>query len=136
IRSHLHGCPHCAAKHEDVLALRAQLRANVPRHAAPAALRARIAAVVQSAQRPARTRRWPGAAQLGWLGGGALAGCAARLVAWTASGRAFPSSPVDVRGFRVARWSGAGMEWLAGSDAEPAVLSALVERLARDAVAP
>ena len=39
-----------------------------------------------------------------------------------------------VRGFNVARASGPSMEWLAVSDAEPAVLSAFVQRLAREDV--
>jgi anti-sigma factor RsiW len=37
-----------------------------------------------------------------------------------------------VRGFNVAHASGPSMEWLAVSDAEPAVLSAFVQRLARE----
>jgi anti-sigma factor RsiW len=37
-----------------------------------------------------------------------------------------------VRGFSVARAGGASMDWLAVSDAEPAVLSAFVQRLARE----
>jgi anti-sigma factor RsiW len=40
----------------------------------------------------------------------------------------------SVRGFNVARASGRGMEWVAVSDAEPAVVSVFVERLARDDV--
>src|SRR5437867_4845785 len=40
-----------------------------------------------------------------------------------------------VRGFNVARASGPSMDWLAVSDAEPAVLSAFVQRLAREDVA-
>jgi hypothetical protein len=39
-----------------------------------------------------------------------------------------------VRGFNVAHASGASMDWLAVSDAEPAVLSAFVQRLAREDV--
>jgi anti-sigma factor RsiW len=39
-----------------------------------------------------------------------------------------------VRGFNVARASGPNMDWLAVSDAEPAVLSAFVQRLARDEI--
>jgi len=37
-----------------------------------------------------------------------------------------------VRGFNVARASGPTMDWLAVSDAEPAVLSMFVQRLARE----
>jgi anti-sigma factor RsiW len=40
---------------------------------------------------------------------------------------------VDVRGFTVARVSGAGMEWRAVADVEPAVLAAFVGQLARTA---
>jgi anti-sigma factor RsiW len=39
--------------------------------------------------------------------------------------------PRVVRGFNVARASAGGMEWCAVSDAEPAVVAALVQRLAR-----
>ena len=41
-------------------------------------------------------------------------------------------SPRAVRGFNVARASGPSMDWLAVSDVEPAVLTAFVERLARE----
>jgi hypothetical protein len=37
-----------------------------------------------------------------------------------------------VRGFNVARANGPSMDWLAVSDAEPAVLSGFVQRLARE----
>jgi len=47
----------------------------------------------------------------------------------TASLGSLPSRVV--RGFNVARASGGGMEWCAVSDAEPAVLSAFVRRLAQ-----
>jgi len=40
----------------------------------------------------------------------------------------------SVRGFSVARARGQGMDWLAVSDAEPAVVSAFVQRLARNDV--
>src|ERR1700730_15638805 len=42
------------------------------------------------------------------------------------------STPRTLHGFNVARASGPSMDWLAVSDAEPAVLSAFVERLARE----
>src|SRR6266567_1012530 len=42
---------------------------------------------------------------------------------------------VFVRGFNVARANGPSMNWLAVSDAEPAVLSSFVQRLAREDVA-
>ena len=44
------------------------------------------------------------------------------------------SAPRRVRGFNVAQASGPSMDWLAVSDAESAVLSALVQRLAREDV--
>jgi anti-sigma factor RsiW len=42
------------------------------------------------------------------------------------------SAPRSVRGFNVARASGQSMDWLAVSDAEPAVLSTFVQRLAHE----
>jgi anti-sigma factor RsiW len=46
--------------------------------------------------------------------------------------RAPVSALRTVRGFNVARASGPSMDWLAVSDAEPAVLSGFVQRLARE----
>jgi anti-sigma factor RsiW len=46
--------------------------------------------------------------------------------------RAPTSALRTVRGFNAARASGPSMDWLAVSDAEPAVLSAFVQRLARE----
>jgi anti-sigma factor RsiW len=51
IGNHLVGCRECAVKHEDLLALRAQLRAEVPRYSAPPALRARVLATLEAARR-------------------------------------------------------------------------------------
>jgi anti-sigma factor RsiW len=104
IGNHLLACRDCAAKHDALLALRTQLRAEVPRYAAPAALRARVLATLENtrSQAPARKRtlfdRWrrPGSGALAgagrgfasvvdrgrWLTGGALAGCAATVLAW------------------------------------------------------
>ena len=49
---------------------------------------------------------------------------------------AVPASALrTVRGFNVARASGPSMDWLAVSDAEPAVLSSFVQRLAHEDVA-
>lgn len=82
IEEHLRGCVACAAKHEELLALRARIRTEVPYFTAPPALHARVRAMLADAQRaaPARARldrdRWR------WLTGGALAGCAATLLAW------------------------------------------------------
>ena len=49
--------------------------------------------------------------------------------------RAPTSALRTVRGFNAARASGPSMDWLAVSDAEPAVLSAFVQRLAREDIA-
>jgi anti-sigma factor RsiW len=45
------------------------------------------------------------------------------------------SASRTLHGFNVARASGPSMDWLAVSDAEPAVLSAFVQRLAREDLA-
>src|SRR5215472_11572357 len=75
IERHLLGCAECAAKRDQLVALRTRIRAEVPYHHAPAALRARVRAALERASpstlrppRPAR-ERWS------WLGAGALAGC-------------------------------------------------------------
>ena len=81
IRRHLHLCRDCATKHRDLVDLRARIRAEVPRFKAPAALRERILASVESTRpavkaMPVRVDRWR------WMSAGALAGCAATVVAW------------------------------------------------------
>ena len=106
IKSHLAACPNCASEHDGLVALRARVRAEVPRYTATPALRARIQATLDAARQPApaRRRHWfdrlrsavggaaPGArapaasafaADRGrWLAGGAMAGCAATMLAW------------------------------------------------------
>jgi anti-sigma factor RsiW len=65
-----------------LVALRARIRTEVPRFAAPPALRSRVRATLESAPAGAarRTRVAPGR----WNGftGGALAGCVATVLAW------------------------------------------------------
>jgi anti-sigma factor RsiW len=60
VEQHLRDCAACAAKHQDLLALRARLRAEVSYFPASPALRARVHATVE-AMRAAR-----------WLSGGVL----------------------------------------------------------------
>jgi anti-sigma factor (TIGR02949 family) len=84
IKRHLQGCPGCAATYDNMLALRARIRSEAPRHSAPPELRARVLATLDavraSTPAPSRPRavddRWR------WLSGGALAGCAATMLAW------------------------------------------------------
>jgi len=78
---HLRGCADCAARVQALRGLSQRLRAQLPRHAAPDALRERLRAQLREAA-PARapggraeTRRWA------WLAGGALAGSAATAAA-------------------------------------------------------
>ena len=52
------------------------------------------------------------------------------------SARAPPSAMRTVRGFNVAHATGSGMDWLAVSDVSDDVLSAFVDRLAREAGTP
>ena len=256
IGNHLRGCRECAVKHEDLLALRTQLRAEVPRYSAPPALRARVLATLAAAAAPAPPRRrffdrwrWTGGGLPAggasgshmygtvdrgrWLAGGALAGCAATVLAWVVgttlidwranediaveavtshvratlghqliqvassnqhtvkpwlsarldysppvpdlknegfelvggrvdyvdrhpvatlvyrirdhnidvfvrpeSARAPPTALRTVRGFNVAHATGSGMDWLAVSDVSADVLTAFVQRLAREDATP
>ena len=82
IEKHLLGCTHCAAKHQDLLALRARIRAEVPHYSAPAALRARVLVSLDTARRPVPARSRLSFDRWRWLSGGALAGCAATVLAW------------------------------------------------------
>jgi anti-sigma factor RsiW len=85
IKRHLHGCAACSTKHQGLLTLRAQVRSEVPCFKAPpqfrARLRAQLADVGAATATPARPQpdRWL------WLSGGALAGCAATVLAWVAT---------------------------------------------------
>jgi anti-sigma factor RsiW len=72
---HLASCTACAETHRGILALRARLRDEVPYHAAPAALRARVVDATRPRTR-APERRWR------WLSLGALGGCAATVLAF------------------------------------------------------
>src|SRR5438093_525441 len=231
IRKHLPGCAGCAARQRSILALRAQIRAEVPYFVAPPALHARVRATIGAVRASVPPRPRPTGNRWRWLTGGLLAGCTASVFAWMLgtsvlawranedfavaavaahvratlndhlievassdrhtvkpwlSARLDYSPPVQdlanegftliggrldylerrpvatlvylyrkhtidvfvrpdtslvptsalrsVRGFNVARASGRGMDWLAVSDAEPAVLSAFVQRLAREDV--
>lgn len=98
LEKHLRICASCAAQHADLLALRHRLRAEVPYFAAPPGLRERVQAnLAQRAahELPRTPRRGRNNAFAGlpsrlasitgerwrWLGGGALAGCAATMLA-------------------------------------------------------
>jgi anti-sigma factor RsiW len=229
IERHVAACAACAGRQARIAALRASIRRDVPYFVASEALHSRARALVEAVRasvpaQPRRARRpWP------WLGGGALAGVAATLFAWTVgttlvasrlddqlaneavamhvraslnqelvqvassdrhtvkpwlSARLDYSPPVrdyakegfpllggrlasmerrpvaalvyrhgehtidvfvcpeapepatsavrTVRGFNVAHARGATMDWIVVSDVEPAVLSAFVQRLARE----
>jgi anti-sigma factor RsiW len=82
IKRHLRACANCAAAHDELVALRAQIEKEVPRFTAPPALRARVLAMAEASHgstpgRPrARLDHW------GWLSAGAVAGCAATALAW------------------------------------------------------
>lgn len=82
IKRHLLVCPDCASKHRELLALRARLRAEVPRHSAPAGLRARVHATLDAMQPTSSARAHPASRRWHWVTGGALAGCAATVLAW------------------------------------------------------
>jgi anti-sigma factor RsiW len=79
IEQHLRGCAACTAKHQDVLALRARIGAEVPYYVATPALRERIRAMLASAEDAAPARPRPARDRWRWITGGALAGCAATI---------------------------------------------------------
>ena len=83
IEQHLRGCAACSAKHQDLLALRARIGAEVPYFTATPELHERVRALLANAQDTARARPRPRQDRWRWLTGGALAGCAATLLAWS-----------------------------------------------------
>lgn len=81
IERHLIACAECAARRDHLAALRARIRAEVPYHRAPVAVRARALAALDAAvSTPAPSR--PPRDRWSWLTAGALAGCAATVFAW------------------------------------------------------
>jgi len=81
VDKHLRACARCAAQHADILALRTRLRADVPYFAAPPGLQQRVRAMVASTP-PARAANAPAPQRWRLLGGGALAGCTATVLAF------------------------------------------------------
>ena len=82
IERHLRSCAACAAKHRDLLALRARLRAEATYFKAPPELRTRVLALLADARAPTTLHPGPQPDRWRWLVGGALAGCAATVLAW------------------------------------------------------
>jgi anti-sigma factor RsiW len=82
IERHLRTCAGCAAKHRDLLALRARLRAEATYFKAPPELRTRVLALLADARAATPLHPGPRPDRWRWLAGGALAGCAATVLAW------------------------------------------------------
>ncbi len=78
IEKHLRTCGSCAAKHQDVLALRERVHAEAPYFGAPPELRLSLRARFAGARPTVRTRF----SQWRWFASGALAGCIATLLVW------------------------------------------------------
>src|SRR5215813_6874965 len=79
IERHLVGCADCAARRDELTALRERIRVEAPYYPAPQAVRARALAAIEAATTapaPPRRERWS------WLTAGALAGSAATVFAW------------------------------------------------------
>jgi anti-sigma factor RsiW len=82
LKRHLLSCAGCATQCQSVLALRAQIRAEVPYFPASPALRARVHATLEAVRAAAPSRPRPATDRWRWLTGGALAGCTATMLAW------------------------------------------------------
>jgi anti-sigma factor RsiW len=79
---HLASCVSCSAKRQAILDLRSRIRAEVPYHTAPPALRHRVVAAAAAADPSRATERQPVSDRWRWLLSGALGGCAATVLAW------------------------------------------------------
>ena len=77
VRRHLRTCPACAARRDGLLELRARIRSDAPRYAAPAGLRARVQPLLEQA-RPKSYPRWK------WAGAGAVVGSVLTILVWSA----------------------------------------------------
>jgi len=88
IRRHLRACPRCASTHQELLALRAGIRAEVPYFAAPSALRERVLATLDRERPSGRIRPRVAAGRWQWMAIGAVAGCAVTVLAWIVGGAA------------------------------------------------
>src|SRR5438132_2654122 len=82
LKRHLRGCASCTTHYQSVLALRAQLRTEIPYFPASPALRVRVRAVLGAVGAALPSRPRPVIDRWRWLTGGALAGCAATVLAW------------------------------------------------------
>jgi len=91
IRKHVAGCAVCGPRQRALLELQQRLRAELPRHAAPAALRARLRSEHSpaAARPPAPELRWR------WFGAGLLTGSLAAGLVWAASLALGPVGPGD-----------------------------------------
>jgi anti-sigma factor RsiW len=82
IKQHLHGCASCTARHHSILALRARIRAEVPRFVASPVLHARVRAMVGAMRASLPDRAHQTGERWRWLTGGVLAGCTVSVFAW------------------------------------------------------
>lgn len=83
IEKHLLGCAACAARRNELAALRSRIQTEVPYHTAPPALHERVrAAIAREADRTVSAPRRANGSRWRWLGGGALAGSMATVFAW------------------------------------------------------
>jgi anti-sigma factor RsiW len=82
LKKHLLGCAGCTIQYRSLLALREQLRAEIPYFPASPALRARVHALLGAVGAALAPRPRPAIDRWRWLTGGALAGCTATMLAW------------------------------------------------------
>ena len=92
LEQHLQGCASCTARRDDLDRLRRSIRREAPYHAAPEALRRRIAASLPA---PVRSGPSPRAQRWRWLSAGGLAGVAATVFAWVIGGAVIERYDVD-----------------------------------------
>jgi anti-sigma factor RsiW len=83
LKRHFADCAHCAAGYAQILSLRARIRAEAPAFTAPAALQARVRAMASAVRAAALPAVHASARPWRWMSGGAVAGCAATLLAWS-----------------------------------------------------
>src|ERR1700681_1547152 len=82
LEKHVLGCPDCSAQRDALAALRARIRSEAPYYAASPVLREGVRAAIARATKASDTAPRPARERWGWLSAGAMAGCAATVLAW------------------------------------------------------
>jgi anti-sigma factor RsiW len=81
LAKHLRGCPNCTARVEELVTLHARIWSKLPYYSAPSSVRERVLSGLESAPALRVSPPPPSVTRWRWMLNGALAGCAATVLA-------------------------------------------------------